>query len=117
MDLDEIKNSGSDSYVVDGAGISCTLGAAESTLCVGGMNKVGIGGGAQATIKDAIPMMNIKPFGSCKRSVPPPPCIPSTTVWINGKPDVMINGANALLKSSTCVCMMGGIITLKNDGQ
>ena len=84
-------------------------------------------------ISDFKPLINIAPFGLCQSlanpvvasataanlgRLQPMPCIPNTTMpWFPGKPDTLVKGQPALLKSCKCVCMWAGMITITDDGQ
>lgn len=105
-------------YVVEGAELKCPMGASSSKLMIPISHKIKIKGKNQANIFDFKPMLNILPFGTCKASYPPTPCIPVVTApWLNGKEDVLIEMFPALLSTSMCICCRGGVIQISNDGQ
>lgn len=106
------------SYVVQGAELKCSLGMTTSKLQLPIGHGVFIRDKKQANVGDFKPLYNILPFGSCKISSPPPPCIPAITGnWLNGKEDVVIETEAALLNTSLVVCSCGGIIKITDDGQ
>jgi hypothetical protein len=119
--------------VVTGAVLQCSMGAAPGSLTVvppGG--RVNANQLAMATVMDFAPTTNIAPFGMCttlsnpqvasatsaaQGVLTPQPCIPVTTApWTPGSAKVTIGGMPALTDSSTCMCMWGGTITIKNAG-
>jgi hypothetical protein len=133
MEPQIIKGSGgAKSYVVKGATLKCSCGDKESKLEVT-PHRIFIKGIPQANIMDFKPMANIKPFGKCKSLANPVvaaataankgrlkkmPCVPAVTMpWLNGKADVMVDDAPALLNKSTNMCMWCGRISIKDDGQ
>ena len=104
------------SYVVSGAKVKCTMGSVEAPLRVLPNRRVLAKGKPKANILDCKPMVNMGPFGVCKMTKLP--CVPACVMWLNGKMNVMVQGAPALMKNSMAVCMVGaGILKLKNDGQ
>ncbi|MCC8037422.1 MAG: DUF4280 domain-containing protein, partial [Bacteroidales bacterium] len=123
----------SDSYVCSTAKIRCTLGDKIATLTVFPARTIFLTGQPQANISDHLSMVNIAPFGKCHTTAYPPtgaataahhghltpmPCVPNTPYpWMNGKNDNLLQGQPALLKSSTCRCVYGGIISITFDGQ
>lgn len=122
-----------DSYVCSKAKIKCSYGDRISTLTVLPSRTIWLTGEPQANISDHISMQNIAPFGKCHTTaypatgsataanhgkLTPMPCVPNTPFpWMNGKDDVILKGQPALLKSSTCRCAYGGVISLTFDGQ
>lgn len=86
-----------------------------------------------ANINDHLSMVNLAPFGRCRSlgfpataaataanrgSLTPMPCMHNTPfLWMGGKNDYIVKGNPALLKSSTCQCMWGGIISFTDDEQ
>lgn len=122
-----------DSYVTSGAKIKCSCGDKTSSLTVYPDRTVFLTENPMANISDHVSLYHIAPFGKCHTTkypatgsatsanhgcLTPMPCIPGTTSeWINGKNDYIINGKPALLKSSYCRCQWGGIITIVDDGQ
>lgn len=102
------------SYVVRGATTSCTLGSISSRLTLTKSHGVYIKDKAQLNIMDNH-VKNILPFGKCKVGKV---CIPTVArPWQNGKETVLIEGQPALLDSSICFCLRGGVIKIDNDGQ
>lgn len=122
-----------DSYVCSKAKIKCSCGDKISTLTVFSDRTIWLTGEPQANISDHISMRNIAPFGKCHTTaypatgsataaahgkLTPMPCVPNTPFpWMNGKNDVLLKGQPALLKSSLCRCVYGGMITITYDGQ
>ena len=122
-----------DSYVCSKARIRCSCGDRIATLTVFPDRTVWLTGQPQGNISDHVPMRNIAPFGRCHTvafpatgsataanhgHLTPMPCVPNTPFpWMGGKNDVLIKGQPALLKSSTCRCVYGGVISFTSDGQ
>ncbi|SMH63006.1 DUF4280 domain-containing protein [Azospirillum agricola] len=118
--------------VVMGAMTQCSFGAAPSSLMVLPTNRVMCGGVPAATIMDFAPMMNILPFAMCNSPanpmviaataaamgvLTPMPCIPLTTPWTPGVPQVLIGGMPALNDGCKCMCAWGGSISVSMAGQ
>ena len=106
-------------YVVDGAQLECTLGVAPSKLVVlPKAHRIKLKGKSRANISDAVPFVNILPFGACKITSPPKPCTPACALWIGGKTDVLLSNMPALLNDDFIVCAAGGgKISIKKSGQ
>ncbi len=118
--------------VTAGAVLSCTFGAAPSTLAVLPINPVFVDMPA-ANITDNIPLLNILPFGMCSSmanpmviaataaalGVPTPmPCIPMTVApWLAGAPTVLIGNMPALSSDSKLLCCWAGSISISFAGQ
>jgi hypothetical protein len=82
---------------------------------------------------DHKPFVNIAPFGMCTSIanpavaaatsaalgvLTPVPCVPATvSPWIPGSPTVMIGGMPALNKTSQCMCLWAGVISIRMPGQ
>jgi Domain of unknown function (DUF4280) len=119
--------------VVNGAQLTCSFGAAPSTLTVLPINRTSTNNQPEATIQDYLPMVNIMPFGMCLTPsnpqvaaattaalgvLTPQPCLPVTTApWVPGSPLVAIAQQPALNNTSMCLCQWGGVITITNPGQ
>lgn len=104
------------SYVVDGAELSCTMGANSVKLKVLPPHRVKMSGADRANIGDCKPMVNIMTFGVCKTTGMP--CVPACMPWLNGKMDVLVGGLPALLSDSMTMCPAGaGVIRITDDGQ
>jgi hypothetical protein len=115
-----------------GAMMTCTFGAAPSTLVVVPKNKVMCEGPPAANIMDHIPVLNIPPFGVCSSPanpavaaataaalgvLTPMPCVPlTTTPWMAGAPTVLIGNMPALDNVSKCLCTWGGVIGFSTPG-
>lgn len=120
-------------YVCSGAKLMCTCGDCISELTVFPTRQVFLCGHPKANISDHISLKNIGSFGKCYTTAYPPtgtatsnnhgrltpmPCIPNTVFkWMFGKDDNILRGEPALLSSSKCKCVYGGIITIVHDGQ
>jgi hypothetical protein len=115
-----------------GALMTCTFGAAPSTLAVLLENRVLVEGPPAANIMDHVPLVNIMPFGVCNSMMnpmvasataaalgvlTPMPCIPATSApWAPGAPTVLIANMPALDNVSKCICNWGGVIGFSNPG-
>ena len=118
INVERDTGSGGESYVVEGAVLSCTLGTSSSRLSLPDGHHIYINEKKQANIGDHRGGKNIKSFGACRRSTPPPACIMATgSKWVNGKENVLIDGEPALLDVSSAMCSCGGVISISNDGQ
>ncbi len=116
--------------LVDGAILMCTFGVAPSPLSV--VIPTVTTETPSANILDAVPMVNIMPFGMCITPsnpevaaataaalgvLTPMPCIPVTEVWVPGVPTVMLRGAPAVDVTCKCICAWGGVISPTFPGQ
>lgn len=115
-----------------GAVMTCSFGAAPSSLVVLPKNKVLCEGPPAANIMDHVPLLNILPFGVCSSPanpmvaaataaalgvLTPMPCIPATSApWAPGAATVMIAQMPALDNVSKCLCNWGGVIGFTNPG-
>ncbi|MDR0516491.1 MAG: DUF4280 domain-containing protein, partial [Fibromonadaceae bacterium] len=120
-------------YVCKGAKLKCSMGSEQSELEVVHMEKpVLLCGKPMANIMDYKPMVNIKPFGQCKSLANPVvaaataanygrlqemPCIPNTSPWIPGKPNLLVKGQPALMDNCKCMCMWASPIGITDAGQ
>ena len=118
--------------VTAGAMMSCTFGAAPSSLMVLPANKVLVDMPA-ANIMDNKPMLNVMPFGVCTSLanpmvaaataaalgvLTPMPCIPMTVApWVVGAPTVLIGNMPALTSDSKLMCCWGGCISISFAGE
>jgi hypothetical protein len=119
--------------VVSGAVLQCSMGASPGSLTIvppGG--RVFADQMAIATVMDFAPTTNIAPFGMCRTLsnpqvasatsaaqgvLTPQPCVPATTSpWQPGSTTVTVGQLSVLTDSSTCMCMWGGTITVKQAG-
>jgi hypothetical protein len=118
MSVNVMKNSQTMQYVVEGAMMQCIMGANPAPIKMAPVRKVTVKGKKLGNVMDAKPMLNITGFGMCK-VVPnmPKPCVPATTMWQAGCPNVKVDNHQALLKTCICTCSQGGIIKFNNDGQ
>lgn len=118
IDVKEFEGSGSETFVVDGAILSCTLGTRLSELKIPNIRNGFIKDIKRANIADHIGGYNILSFGNCYRADPPPACIMATYMkWIIGKTNVLIDGEEALQNISLNLCACGGVISIVKDGQ
>lgn len=114
-----------------GAMMQCSFGVAPSTLNVLPIARVTSGEMPVATIQDAVPMLNIPPFGMCTTLsnpmvaaataaalgvLTPMPCVPVTAAWIPQSPLVLVAGKPVLVAGSQCMCSWGGVITVAPAG-
>jgi Domain of unknown function (DUF4280) len=118
--------------VCTGALMTCSFGAAPSTLNVLPVNRV-VTSTPIANIMDNKPIVNIPPFGMCNTPsnplvaaataaamgvLTPQPCIPVTVApWMPGSPQVLIGNMPALNSDSKLMCSYGGMIQLTTPGQ
>lgn len=118
--------------VVAGAMMTCSFGAAPSTLVVLPTSRTTFGGKPAANVADNKPFINILPFGVCMSLsnpitaaqtaaalgvLTPGVCTPITTApWMPGSPTVLIANMPALNQTSQCMCAYGGVITITNPG-
>ena len=118
--------------VAMGAMMTCTMGAAPSSLVVLPKNKVLCEGPPAANIMDHVPMVNIMPFGVCISPanptvaaataaamgvLTPMPCIPATAApWVPGAPTVLLANIPTLDNVSKCMCNWGGVIQFTTSG-
>jgi len=116
-----------------GAMMTCSFGAAPSSLVVLPTNKTTTGYMPDANIMDNIPFVNIMPFAMCSSLanptvaaattaalgvLTPMPCVPVTvTPWTPGSATVMLANMPTLNNSCTLNCMWGGVITFTSPGQ
>nr|WP_315392907.1 DUF4280 domain-containing protein [uncultured Duganella sp.] len=115
-----------------GAMMTCSFGAAPSSLVVLPANRVLCEGPPAANIMDHKPMVNIMPFGVCKSPanpmvaaataaamgvLTPMPCVPMTMApWVAGAPTVLIANMPALDNVAKCLCSWGGAIAFSTPG-
>jgi hypothetical protein len=127
------SNDSPKSYVTEGISLNCTFGDSIVKLETPGRKSARINDKLQANITDFKPMVNIKSFGKCScrgnpmvssataanhGALTPMPCIPNITMpWINGKEDVMVDGAPPLLETSKNMCLWGGTISIGDNNK
>ncbi len=118
--------------VASGAVLSCSFGAAPSTLTVLPTGKVLADGVPMASIMDHRPNVNIAPFAMCTTPsnpqvaaataaaqgvLTPQPCVPVTVApWVPGATGVLVGTTPALTSTCTCSCTWGGVITIQQPG-
>ena len=109
--------------------LQCSFGLAPSTLNVLPIARVMIEGKPAATITDAVPVLNIPPFGMCTSLanpqvlaattaalgvLTPMPCVPVTGAWVGGAVQTTIGGKPGLTFGATCMCAFAGVIQIIN---
>ncbi|MHB2022182.1 MAG: DUF4280 domain-containing protein [Mycobacteriales bacterium] len=109
----------------------CSFGLAPSSLMVLPVHRVTVEGRPVANVTDAVPMVNILPFGMCQSLanptvaaataaalgvLTPMPCVPVTEAWTPGSPQALIDGAPVVTMGSVCPCAYGGVIQIVNPG-
>ena len=115
-----------------GAMMTCTFGAAPSSLVVFPKNKVLCEGPPAANIMDHIPLVNILPFGVCNSLanpmvaaataaalgvLTPMLCVPAVSApWVPGAPTVLLAMMPTLDNVSKCMCNWGGVISFSTSG-
>jgi hypothetical protein len=118
--------------VTSNALLTCTFGAAPSTLMVLPANHV-LAEMPAANIVDQKPVLNVLPFGVCSSPanptvasataaalgvLTPMPCVPATVApWAVGKPNILIANMPALSDDSKLMCNWGGCISISFAGQ
>ena len=118
IEIEEIMGSGDETYVVEGATLTCTLGTIQNQLQIPDSHGIYINGIKRANVADHVGGVNIMSFGPCRRAFPPPPCIMATIMkWVKGKEDALINDEPALQNISLNLCACGGVISIVDDGQ
>jgi uncharacterized Zn-binding protein involved in type VI secretion len=119
--------------VVTGAMMTCSFGAAPSSLIALSAPTTLAGGPPAATIMDNAPIANVPPFGVCASManptvaaataaalgvLTPMPCVPATAApWAPGSATVLIGGKPALHDGCKLMCMWGGVISISFAGQ
>jgi hypothetical protein len=119
--------------VVNGALVSCCMGAAPASLMVLPISMDMTMSLPAANIMAHIPFLNILPFGMCiSMSNPmvaaataaalgvlqPQPCLPMTLApWTPGSPTLMLSNQPALNNSSILNCIWGGVIQIGFPGE
>jgi hypothetical protein len=121
------------SYVCSTAQMQCNMGSTPSVLTVLPIRNIFLCNKPKANISDFQPLVNIAPFGLCRSlanptvasatsaamgTLTPMPCIPNTTSpWMNGKTDHLVQGQPALMDNCQLMCVWGGAIKLTSNGQ
>lgn len=112
--------------------LTCTFGAAPSTLTVLPTPRVLVEGMPVGTITDNAPVLNIPPFGVCTSLgnpqvaaataaalgvLTPMPCVPAVAApWVSDAPKTLVGGKPVITVGSKCQCMWGGLIQVVNPG-
>lgn len=105
-------------YVCSGASLKCCCGSSISKLIVYPDRSTYLSEVPYANIADHEPLVHIPTFGTCNAKGQPFPCNPSTMqLWECGNEDYLIRNFPALLTTSYCKCLVGGIISIVVDGQ
>lgn len=94
------------------ATLSCTLGSSPSNLKVTSNGSVTANGKLIATVDDYAAFANIPSFGACRRSSPPPPCVPAASKWQTSATSVTVERKNPLNERSSTNCSHGGRISI-----
>lgn len=116
-----------------GAMMTCSFGAAPSSLNILPTNRVMAGNLPAATIMDNVPGLNVPPFAMCSSmanpavaaataaafgALTPMPCMPVPAgPWIPGVPTTMIGGMPALNDTCKLMCAWAGVIQFTVPGQ
>ena len=116
-----------------GAMMTCSFGAAPSSLIVLPVNRVMTNNVPVANILDNKPMVNIPPFAMCSSLanpevaaatsaamgvLTPMPCVPVTVApWTPVTTDVLIANMPALNNTCKLSCMWAGEISISQAGQ
>ncbi len=119
-------------HVCTGAQLQCSFGAAPSVFSAT-PKMVKTSNMDAGNIMDHVPMLNVKPFGTCMSLanpavasataaamgvLTPMPCVPATSSpWVPGAPTVLVNNMPALNNTSKLMCMWGGVIQVLMPGQ
>jgi hypothetical protein len=106
-------------YVVRGAMVKCTLGTCPDVLNMPFSHGVFLKDKPQLNVADSVSGANIKCFGACAKSSPPPPCTPVFCgQWINvHKTHLKIENKDALIQDANLMCASGGIVSIETCGQ
>jgi hypothetical protein len=111
--------------------LTCTFGAAPSSLVVLPTSRVLVEGKPAGNIEAAAPVVNIPPFGMCMSLanptvaaataaalgvLTPMPCVPVTEAWLPMSPTTLVGGAPVLVAGSQCLCAWGGVIQVTDPG-
>lgn len=102
--------------IVNGSQMKCSLGTAPSQIKVTSQNFSKICSRLIATEADKEGITNIPSFGACRRSSPPPSCVPSPVKWENTTIKDNIVSNKKLTLKSFCMCSFGGKIELIDSG-
>lgn len=103
-------------YILEGATMRCLVGTESADIKKTSSHGFSVDGTPIVNANDHFPMVNVPAFGDCaiKTAIAlgaKQPCIPITPLaWLNGKSDVIIEGAPALTGESALMCMCGGVI-------
>lgn len=113
----------SPSAVCHGAMLQCSQGSAPGRLQA---QPQGVGTDLSlslATVTDALPLVNIPPFGSCLAPAHPlaasgaAPCVPQTSgCWQLRAPSTRYLGQSALRSDALLTCAYGGVIRVVQPG-
>lgn len=118
--------------VVGGATISCSFGLGPGVLMATAQTAVLMGGAPAATIRDAVPRVNVGPCGLCaSMSCPataaataaalgvltPTPCNPAPVGNWSATSGPSIGGVPGLMSDAILVCAYGGTIRITVPGQ
>jgi hypothetical protein len=121
-------------HVCMGATLGCTMAmGGTSSLIVVKPHMSLTDNKLAANIMDHLPFANIPPFPICQAPAnptviaataaalgtpTPAACVPNTPApWVTGSVTVILDNMPALNKSAQLVCIWGGLITVKIEGQ
>lgn len=105
--------------ITDSTQLQCNQGTVPTPIAVTSQTFMSIEGKLQATEEDKQPNVNIKPFGQCKLKPSSGgflPCIPAPIKWQDTSV-FEIEGKKELLDISTCICSVGGKISVVKSAQ
>ena len=103
-------------YVVRGAQVSCSSGSSPTNINIPKSHGVYVNDKPVLNDHDSSVGTNVMPFGYCK--VIKSSCSPAlASQWENTQLNTLIKGCPALITPSTLSCSIGGVITIKSDGQ
>lgn len=101
-------------FLTNNACLRCSFGSSQSNLQVK-PNEVSIEGEHFAKADDALPLINIQPFGFC--SAKSGPCVPMTVAWTNPNTSVVISEVPVITEASVLPCAVGGLISVESVPQ
>ncbi|MDR1267674.1 MAG: DUF4280 domain-containing protein [Holosporales bacterium] len=119
--------------VVQGALCCCSMGLAPTSLNFLPASCVFCAGPPVGTVMDAVPFLNVLPFGLCMSLanpitaaattaalgvLTPTPCtLALIPPWIPGNPRALVGACPALTNDSRLFCSFGGVISIAFSGQ
>lgn len=109
FDEESVKNNISDTFVVEGAKLSCSFGSASANLIVND-SKEYISGKKKASITDT----NMTIFGACSVCKV---CKPNIVAPFVNENNILLENNMSLTKNAKAMCSYGGIITIIDTNQ